>query len=114
MVETNKQLVQAGMKTRFKPGNKPHNYIGRTIKKGKNTNYVLIHYPDHPHKNKDGNVFEHRLIMEKHLGRILEKDEEIHHKDRNGMNNDLSNLVVLTQAEHKREHLKETLHKRWS
>lgn len=39
-------------------------------------------------------VYEHRLIAEKVLGRSLKGDECIHHADENGRNNDKRNLVI--------------------
>lgn len=47
---------------------------GRSKKDG----YILIWSPTHPH-NKGGYVAEHRLIMEKHIGRILTSKEVVHH-----------------------------------
>jgi len=47
---------------------------------------------------------EHRIIMEKKLGRKLKKDEIVHHKDGNRMNNDISNLQVMTKSEHTKHH----------
>lgn len=60
--------------------------------------YVLS--PDHPNSSKQGYVAEHRLIMEKHLGRFLGKDEEVHHKDYNKKNNSIENLQLLTRKDH--------------
>ena len=51
--------------------------------------------------NKNGKVrAEHRIIMEKMLGRPLEADEVVHHIDGNKWNNDPSNLTVMTRREH--------------
>lgn len=50
---------------------------------------------------------EHRVVMERHLGRALGEDEVVHHRDGNRSNNDPANLELMTQAEHTRLHLPE-------
>ncbi len=47
---------------------------------------------------------EHRVIAEKMIGRKLEKGEIVHHIDGNKLNNDPSNLEVMTQSEHVERH----------
>lgn len=51
----------------------------------------------------------HRLVMEKHLGRKLNTDEHVHHKDGNVLNNDISNLELVTNSTHRRLHTKHQL-----
>lgn len=56
-------------------------------------------------KTDNGTKYEHRLIMEAHLGRQLEQWEHVHHIDGNGFNNDISNLEILDCKEHGRRHM---------
>ena len=68
---------------------------GRSI----STGYIGIYQP------KDSSYIpEHRLIMEKHLGRKLEKNEVVHHI--NGIRNDnrIENLHVSLRKEHSLNH----------
>jgi hypothetical protein len=43
---------------------------------------------------------EHRRIAESKIGRKLTGEEQVHHKDKNRLNNDPDNLEVLTAEEH--------------
>jgi hypothetical protein len=63
--------------------------------------YILTLMPSHPFVSVDGYVLEHRLIMEKHLGRYLLPTEVIHHIDNNHSNNILDNLKLFnSQSDH--------------
>lgn len=58
-------------------GKNHYRYIRKTTNIG---GYILIYFDKHPCANKQHYVFEHRLVMEKHLGRYLTKEEVVHHK----------------------------------
>ena len=46
----------------------------------------------------------HRAVAMATLGIVLSADMVVHHKDGNKLNNDPSNLVVMSHSEHSRLH----------
>jgi formylmethanofuran dehydrogenase subunit E len=47
---------------------------------------------------------QHRVVMEKEIGRKLKSNEVVHHKDGNKHNNNIDNLELTNQSNHAREH----------
>ena len=80
--------------------------IEKIVKKG-DYNYAVV--KDHPNATKNGYVLHHRIVMENHLGRILNSNEVVHHKDGNKKNNKISNLEVMDRIEHLKHHGAEQL-----
>ena len=66
--------------------------------------YKLIRIKNHPHANPLGYIREHRVIMEKHLGRYMKPEERIHHLNGNKQDNRIENLQIVTIGEHNRIH----------
>lgn len=77
--------------------------------------YRLIRSPDHPFRNIDGFVFEHRLIAEQYLltdnnsieinnKKYLSPSNIVHHIDFNRLNNDVPNLCIMNLKEHTKFH----------
>jgi hypothetical protein len=58
-------------------GEKNYRWGGGIKKHG---GYIQIYKPEHPNADCKGYVFEHRLVMEKHLGRYLKPEEVVHHE----------------------------------
>ena len=62
--------------------------------------YVLIYSPAHPNKNNSGYVLEHRLVVERFIGRYLKKGEDIHHVNGIKTDNRIENLKIMSPSAH--------------
>lgn len=82
----NKKIKKMGLNINYK-----HTYI--------NGNGYLVNCED-----RNNRYLVHRKVMEDFIGRKLRNDEIVHHKDMNKLNNDISNLEILTRSEHTKLH----------
>lgn len=73
--------------------------------------YKKVNAPlDHPYKDNKGYIMEHRLVVENALNRYLEPNEEVHHINYDKLDNRIENLLVLSKKEHRKLHLKDSIH----
>lgn len=74
------------------------------IKRG---GYLCVFVPNHPTCTKAGRVHEHRLVMEKHIGRYLLPTEVVHHINGKKDDNKIENLQMFASSgEHTKFHFK--------
>ena len=104
-------LTSSGIKTRSRgygaklwhikhPGERTVNYY-RGGRKLDSAGYMMIMNKEHPNTGVSGYIREHRVVMEKHLGRYLLPTEVVHHIDGNKENNNIVNLLLFpNNSEH--------------
>lgn len=86
---------------KFASGEDSPNYNGGKYIDDKG--YVRVLKPDHP-KNIRGYTYEHRLVIEKYLGRYLQAWETVHHINEIKVDNRLDNLFLCSSQEHSALH----------
>lgn len=69
--------------------------------------YVRVMNLGHPEADKHGYVYEHRLVAERIIGRLLYENEVVHHKNGHRDDNSIDNLVVMDIGQHKALHQRE-------
>lgn len=67
--------------------------------------YVMVRVPEHPKSFRGGWYYEHRLVVEAELGRVLEMYETVHHLNEIKTDNRELNLFVCTRQEHNHAHV---------
>lgn len=102
-----------GVRTRFKPGQAAHNKlpIGAVrVRREANTGLLRAWV-----KTAEPNVWRKRAVVvwESESGRRLPRGSVVHHRDRNSLNDDPSNLVALSRSEHTAEHRAELVTGAW-
>ena len=80
---------------------------GVKMEKGK---YILEHCPEHPNANCQGYVRQHRLVVERHIGRYLLPDEVVHHINGDSLDNRIDNLkLYANHSQHKSDETQQAI-----
>lgn len=103
--KSNKPVWNKGLHPKYMQRENHYNWKGGRSHSG--GGYIYIRSKNHPYADNRGYVFEHRLVMEKHLGRYLDQKEAIHHKNGIRTDNRIENLQLMKNAgENIREHFR--------
>ncbi len=80
---------------------KSHNWTGGRVFNG--SGYILVKCPNHPNCDNRGYILEHRIVMEKHIGRYLLPEERVHNINCIKIDNNIENLQLFkNESEHQK------------
>ncbi len=100
--ETKKKISETRIKDKVAKGSNHPNWQGGKIKT--KFGYILIKKPEHPFCDKRGYVMEHRLVIEKQIGRHLKPQEKCHHLGEKDDNRPCMLMAFVSQSIHLRFH----------
>lgn len=83
--------------------------VEKIVSKGE-YNYAVV--KEHPYAIDHGYVLHHRIVVENHLGRVLDPKEIVHHLNEDKKDNRIENLRVMTSLEHNKLHGSQKLRKK--
>jgi hypothetical protein len=95
-------LKRHGIEIKRCAGKNHHMWKGGRIQKG--DGYVGVWLPKHERADHQGYVYEHTLVIEKHLGRLPQKGEVVHHINCDKQDNRIENLYLCNHKDHKKAH----------
>lgn len=97
VAEATLRRLRGGLRPRsFYKGEKSATYKGGYVDKQYGYKFIST--------GKYTRIAEHRKVMEDHLGRKLEKHEQVHHINGDKLDNRLENLMILTWSKHTKLH----------
>ena len=97
----NRPLPESGKeKLRKRVGSKNHNWrSGITV-----TVQGYLQFTNSKANGEHANKLLHNIVVEWKYGRKLKKGEHTHHIDKNKLNNDPNNLIIMTDSDHSKTH----------